>query len=470
MYRRIIPCLDMKDGRVVKGIRFRDLRDQGDPVALAQRYAAAGADELMVLNIAGASGDRHVTLAALKRIAASVSIPITLGGGITGASDVKDALEAGAAKVSINTAAVEQPSLLRELVAEFGSRRIVLSVDAGRSAGGWEVVIAGGHKRTGIDAVEWCRQGEAAGVSEILLTSVDQDGTGEGYDIDLIKAVTGVVSIPVIASGGAGNPQHLADALRAGADAVLAASIFHQDEWPIPRVKRWLHRQGFTVKLPADQHAWLDEIQWNEDGLVPVVVEAYDGTRMLGYADRAALKKTMDTGYLWLYSRSRGRLWQKGETSGNRQRVLAIDIDCDADAVRVKVAPEGPTCHTGNDSCFFDRVWTAAEEDASLAGILPLLEAQIDDRIARRPEGSYVVKLMDDHDLARRKVGEEAIEFILASRAVTPGVDTDHPQRRHEAVHEAADLLFHWLVLLKTTGITTGEVAGELRRRFRPRP
>ncbi|HEY8450501.1 MAG TPA: phosphoribosyl-ATP diphosphatase, partial [Bacillota bacterium] len=346
------------------------------------------------------------------------------------------------------------------------------------------VVTHAGRQPTGREAVAWCQEGVRLGAGEILLTSIDQDGTRAGYDLELIRAVSAAVSVPVIASGGAGSPEHLAQALLAGADAVLAASIFHEGDWTVGRVKRYLRRSGCPVRIDPRDTDWLAEVRWNEAGLVPVVVEAADGVRMLGYANRAALERMLETGYLWLYSRSRGRLWQKGETSGHRQRVLAIALDCDGDALRVRVAPEGPTCHTGADSCFFDEVWRADGEGAGtgeegpaagarLGAVVERLAAVIDDRLARRPEGSWVARLAADPDLARRKVGEEALELILASHALErmalgAAESADAAALRQAAVHEAADLLFHWLALVRIAGLDPAEIARELERRHKP--
>src|SRR5690606_15228496 len=220
----------------------------------------------------------------------------------------------------------------------------------------------------------WCVEAARRGAGEILLTSIDRDGTRDGYDLPLIRAVAGAAGVPVIASGGAGRVEHLVEALRAGAAAVLAASVFHDGEISLPEAREALRRAGLpvpsgpTAPAPAGDAAaggardWIDNLRYGPDGLVPVVVEAADGVRMLAYADRQALRRTVETGWAWFYSRSRGRHWQKGESSGNRLRVVAVDTDCDGDAVRYRVEPQGPTCHTGQVSCFFDVVWRAGQD------------------------------------------------------------------------------------------------------------
>jgi cyclase len=246
--RRVIPCLDVSDGRVVKGVRFRDLVDQGDPAESALRYAEQGADEIVFLDIGAAPEARDTDVEWVRRTAERVFIPLTVGGGVRSEADARRLLRSGADKVGINSAAVERPDLVEELARRFGSQCVVLSVDAKRNEDGWEVVTKGGRQPTGIDALTWIREGVERGAGEILLTSIDRDGTKGGYDLELIAEVTDAVPVPVIASGGAGEPGHLADALAAGAAAVLAASIFHQGTYTVGDVKRVLAGAGFPVR------------------------------------------------------------------------------------------------------------------------------------------------------------------------------------------------------------------------------
>ncbi|GAA1895140.1 imidazole glycerol phosphate synthase subunit HisF [Actinomadura bangladeshensis] len=248
---RVIPCLDVDAGRVVKGVNFQNLRDAGDPVELARRYDAEGADELTFLDITASSADRSTTYEVVRRTAEQVFIPLTVGGGVRTVEDVDRLLRAGADKVSINTAAIARPEFLREAAHRFGSQCIVLSVDARRADGtesGFEVTTHGGRKGTGIDAVEWARRGEELGVGEILLNSMDADGTKAGFDLEMLRRVRDTVSVPVIASGGAGAVEHFAPAVAAGADAVLAASVFHFGELTIPEVKSALREAGNPVR------------------------------------------------------------------------------------------------------------------------------------------------------------------------------------------------------------------------------
>ena len=251
---RVIPCLDVDAGRVVKGVNFTDLRDAGDPVELAGAYDAAGADELTFLDITASSSDRATTFDVVRRTAECVFIPLTVGGGVRSVADVDALLRAGADKVGVNTAAIARPELLRELSQRFGAQCIVLSVDARRvvdgppTPSGYEVKTHGGRRGTGIDAVEWAARGQELGVGEILLNSMDGDGTKDGYDLPMIRAVRAAVDVPVIASGGAGAVEHFAPAVDAGADAVLAASVFHFGELSIGDVKDALRAGGHPVR------------------------------------------------------------------------------------------------------------------------------------------------------------------------------------------------------------------------------
>ncbi len=247
--KRIIPCLDVASGRVVKGVHFKDLRDAGDPVELGRRYYLEGADELVFLDITATVERRNTTLDWVSRVADAVFIPFTVGGGVSTVGEVRDLLRAGADKISINSAAVRRPALIREIASGFGSQCVVVAVDAKRRGGSWNVYVSGGRTDTGRDALEWIREAEALGAGEILLTSMDRDGTQQGYDLELLRRVSETATIPVIASGGAGSPRHLLEGLTEGrADAVLAASIFHYDQHSIAEVKKYLGENGIAVR------------------------------------------------------------------------------------------------------------------------------------------------------------------------------------------------------------------------------
>jgi len=249
--KRVIPCLDVTAGRVVKGVNFVSLRDAGDPVEIAARYDAEGADELCFLDITASSDERDILLHVIEAVAAQVFIPLTVGGGVRRVEDVRRLLNAGADKVSINTAAVQNPALVEEASGRVGNQCIVVAIDAKqRAGGGWEVYTHGGRKPTGLDAVDWARRMQAAGAGEILLTSMDRDGTRDGFDLALTRAVSEAVGVPVIASGGVGSLEHLAAGVLEGrADAVLAASVFHFGDFTVRRAKEHMRARGIEVRL-----------------------------------------------------------------------------------------------------------------------------------------------------------------------------------------------------------------------------
>lgn len=240
--------MDVDAGRVVKGTRFIDIRDAGDPVELAAHYDATGADELVFLDITATSDKRGTVVELARRAADQVFVPFTIGGGVREVADAQAVLDAGADKVSVNSAAVARPDLIAEMADVFGAQCVVLAIDAKRRADGFEVYVAGGRTPTGRDAVEWAREGVERGAGEILLTSMDRDGTQDGYDLELVRAISEAVDVPVIASGGAGSPQHLVDGLQAGADAVLCASIFHYGQYTIPEVREALREAGVPMR------------------------------------------------------------------------------------------------------------------------------------------------------------------------------------------------------------------------------
>ena len=245
---RVVPCLDIKDGRVVKGVRFQGLRDAGDPVECAALYEAQGADEIVLLDVSATPEGRGHGLDTVRRVRSALSIPLTVGGGVRGADDAGTLLEAGADKIGVNTAAVARPALVGEIAERYGSQCTVLAVDAAATGQGWEVVVESGQRRTGIDVIEWCEKATAIGAGEILLTSWDRDGTGEGYDLALVEAVSSAVTVPVIASGGADTAAHLVEALRSGASAALVASILHDGHTTVSDLKHELASAGILVR------------------------------------------------------------------------------------------------------------------------------------------------------------------------------------------------------------------------------
>lgn len=258
---RVVPCLDVRDGRVVKGVSFQGLRDQGDPAALAAAYEEQGADEVVLLDVSATPSGQRTRLDVVRAVRAALSVPLTVGGGVGRVEDAVRLLDAGADKIAVNTAAVRRPGLLSELSGRFGAQCVVAAIDAAaidaaatgdaEFGSGYRVVVRSGTERTDIDAVEWAAQAAEAGVGEVLLTSFDRDGTKRGYDLELLRLVRAAVSVPIVASGGAESPEHMVEAVGAGADAVLAASIFHQGQWTVEGVKEALRARGVRVRPPC---------------------------------------------------------------------------------------------------------------------------------------------------------------------------------------------------------------------------
>ncbi|NLW11249.1 MAG: imidazole glycerol phosphate synthase subunit HisF [Clostridiaceae bacterium] len=366
--KRIIPCLDVRGGRVVKGINFVNIRDAGDPVEIAKAYNASGADELVFLDISATLEERGTMIDVVRQVAEQVFIPFTVGGGIRTLDDIRAILQAGADKVSLNSSAVARPDLIREASERFGSQCIVVAIDVRKEPDGrYEVLVAGGTKTTGLEAVEWAKRAASLGAGEILLTSMDKDGTKSGYDLEITRMIADAVSVPVIASGGAGSLSDFYDGLTAGgADAALAASLFHFGEIKIDQLKDYLTLRGLAIRQPSDREEQLLEpvsipqVSWSEfktdsDGLVPAIIRDQETGEilMMAWVNELAWQQTLQTGLMHYYSRSRNRQWLKGETSGHFQQVRSIAVDCDADTLLIDVYQIGPACHTGSRSCFY---------------------------------------------------------------------------------------------------------------------
>ncbi len=378
--KRIIPCLDVRGGRVVKGVNFINIRDAGDPVEIARAYNAAGADELVFLDISATLEDRGILLDVVRKVASQVFIPFTVGGGIRSLEDIRAILQAGADKISLNSAAVQNPELIRSASERFGSQCIVVAIDVRRNTQGeFEVMIAGGTRFTGLNALAWAKRAEQLGAGEILLTSMDRDGTKQGFDLGITRQIADAVSIPVIASGGAGQLADFYDGIvLGGAEAVLAASLFHFGEITIPQLKSYLALRGIPMRSSPGQDkdylSYPTPFQPGFDGSDPLMVSRLwsqikkDGNGMVNaiireestgvilmqaYLDEAALAATLATGLMHYHSRSRNKLWLKGETSGHFQQVRSILVDCDADSLLVDVFQIGPACHTGQFSCYY---------------------------------------------------------------------------------------------------------------------
>ncbi|HPA52263.1 MAG TPA: imidazole glycerol phosphate synthase subunit HisF [Thermoanaerobaculia bacterium] len=460
---RVIPCLDVAVGRVVKGLKFENLRDAGDPVEAARRYEAEGADELCFLDVAASHEGRGTLVDLVRRVADVLSIPFTVGGGVRSVEDAGALLDAGADRVTVNTAAVLDPSLVTRLAERFGAQCVVVAVDAKKDGGRSVVSTHGGRKVTEIELGAWVAEVTARGAGEILLTSMDADGTKAGFDLPMLKAARAVATLPIVASGGAGEPGHFAPAvLEGGADAVLAASVFHDRIFSVGMVKRAMAKAGVPVRpaIPAG----LEEVAFDGRGLVPVVVrDATTGEVLtLAWANDEALALTVETRQTHLFSRSRKALWKKGETSGNVQRVVGVSLDCDRDAVLYDVEPAGPACHTGAATCFapIDAIPAghapaATRESADPFGLGPLFDVVAARKASPEP-GSYTNRLLEKGiGKCAQKVGEEGVEVALAAVS------------RDDAglAAEMADLMYHVVVLMAARGLEPSAVAAELAAR-----
>ena len=324
---------------------------------MAEHYSRAGADELVFLDIAASSESRPLFYELISEIARRIMIPFTVGGGIRGLDDIRRLLTSGADKVSLNSTALADPNIIERAASVFGSQCVVCAIDARRrDDGGWEVFSHGGTRPVGLDAVEWAMTAERMGAGEILLTSMDADGTRDGFDIALTRRIVESVHIPVIASGGGGRMEDFLDVFREGAaDAALAASVFHYGEISLRELKCFLNDNQIPVRITS---MTLPELKYDSAGLIPAIVqeEGSGEVLMLAYMNRESLEITLREGRTCFYSRSRQCLWRKGETSGHVQKVRDIRYDCDADTLLVLVEQTGPACHTGERSCFYRSV------------------------------------------------------------------------------------------------------------------
>ena len=448
--KRIIPCLDIKDGMTVKGVNFENLKEVGDPVEMAVGYCRQMADELVFLDIAATVEGRKTFIDLVKRLAANIDLPFTVGGGIATVEDAGLLLEAGASKVSINSAAVNNPQFINNLAAKYGSKCVVAAIDAKEIDGVWKVTTHSGNKVTDKELFSWAKEVEERGAGEILFTSMNHDGTKAGYPCEVYKKLSQTVNIPIIASGGAGCMNDIVEVLsdKGGADAALAASVFHFGDVKIPELKKVLRNNDIPVRM-IDINAV--DFNKNGDSLVPVIIQDNYSLKvlMLGYMNKEALARTLKENRVTFYSRTKKRLWTKGETSGNFLNVCDMYLDCDNDAILVKVEAEGPVCHTGSVSCF-------NTEDTE--GFIRTLQQVIEKRKIKRPEGSYTVKLFDKGvNKIAQKVGEEAVETVIEA------IDCNDQR----LIYEASDLIYHLLVLLSHKEMSISDLEKELYRRHR---
>ena len=427
--KRIIPCLDVKDGRVVKGINFLGLQDVGDAVELGRRYALEGADELVYLDISATLEGRKTFAELVARVGEAVNIPFTVGGGIRSLDDASRLLDAGADKITLNSAAIARPELIGEIAAKYGRQFVVVAIDAKTCPDGlWHATTHGGSRPSDKELFSWAKEAEERGAGEILFTSMDHDGTRNGYPCPVYAELSDSLGIPVIASGGAGSVEDIA----ASASSPKPAFPF--------AYKR------LTVMTFDDFN-----LSKTGDGLLPVIIQ--DATTlkvlMLGYMDRAAFDKTVAEGRVTFFSRSKQRLWTKGETSGNFLTVKKMFADCDGDTLLIQADPAGPTCHRGTTACF-----DTPEDEGFIRSLSKLIQG----RHAQMPDGSYTTKLFIKGPKAiAKKVGEEATEMVIEA------VDGN----RDRFIYETSDLAYHLLVLLESMGCTVEDIERELALRHR---
>ena len=450
--KRIIPCLDVRDGRVVKGINFDGIQDVADPVEMARFYNERGADELVFYDITASIENRSIFTEVLKKVASQIFIPLTVGGGINTLEDFDRVLKCGADKVSVNSGAIKDPELIHKGAQRYGNQCVVLSMDVKKVGEAYHVFTGAGKQDTGMDALEWAERGVALGAGELVINSIDTDGVKKGFDMDLLLAIAQRVSVPIIASGGAGSMEDFYQLFQHPAmDAGLAASVFHYKEIDIMELKNYLAGKGIPMRRVSPKR----ELKFDEKGLIPAIVQDYYTKKVLtlAYMNAESLEISMKEGRTCFYSRSRQELWRKGETSGNTQQIVSITLDCDGDALVVEVVKNGPACHTGEDSCFFQPLYISPElAPFSYDGLYQLIRG----RKEEPKEGSYTTYLFQKGlDKILKKIGEESAEVIIA------GVKG----QREEAVYEVADLLYHLMVFMVEEGIPLSEVTDELARR-----
>ncbi len=458
---KVVPCLDMMNGRIVKGVHFKDMIDAGDPKECIARYCQEGADEIWMLDIKASEEGRATNLEMIRKAAEICTAPLCIGGGIKSLDDVDAVMEAGARKVGIGSAALHNDEVVRRASYKYGVSAVTALVDVFKNDRGEYEVMDAGQKPSGKLLEPWVRQLKEWGAGEILLTSM-QDGAKTGYDLEATRIAAAAASpLPVIASGGAGELDHFAQAVtQAGAQGVLAASVFHTGKFSIAQVKDYLESKGIPVMRGEEFD--LDAIRFDEKGLVPAIAQdASTGVvLMLAYMNRASLQQTLKTRLATYYSRSRQELWVKGATSGNLQHVREVRYDCDGDAVLLKVDQQGVACHTGSYSCFFNPLMTLSGGRSSAMGarILQSVYDQVEDRKAHPKEGSYTNQLLAKGvDKIGKKVVEEAAEVLIAAKNQVP----------EEVRFETADLMYHLTVLLSQQGMCWDDIFAELENRHR---
>lgn len=447
--KKVIPCIDIQSGKAVKGVSFEGIKEVGSIVDLAVKYALSGADELIFLDISADASSKVNNVNWIKEVVERVDIPITVGGGIQSLQDATQLFDLGVSKVSIGSAALVNPTLIQELVTTYGSEAVVVSIDSKPIDNQWMVFSGGGQVNSGKELFDWAKEVESLGAGSLLFTSIANDGAQKGYAIKALAKLKSTVAIPVIASGGAGNIEHFVEALTLGkADAVLAASLFHYDKLGVEQLKFALRSEGIVVNLEA----CFTHLIWDKEGLLPAIIQdtETDTVLMLGYMNQESLSKTLADGKVTFYSRSRNKLWTKGEESGNFLNLVEMRADCDRDALLVKVNPVGPVCHLGSDSCW--------REENKNKHFLYYLEEVIKARSKESADISYTSALFQaGKEKIAQKVGEEAVELVIEALG-----DDDQL-----FLNEAADLMYHYLVLLQERGFGLRDVIAILKDRHK---
>lgn len=447
--KKIVPCIDIKNGKAVKGVNFLGVKEVGNIVDLARKYENQGADELVLLDISASEEKRSTNKDWVRGVVEQLSIPIIIGGGINSVEAAQSLIDMGASRVSIGSAALNNANLITDLVASIGSNAVVAAIDAQPIDGVWYVFTDGGRINTNIRLLDWAVEVEKRGVGSILFTSVAHDGKQSGYPIDALKDLKSVVRIPIIASGGAGKLADFYDALTEGkADAVLAASLFHYGQINVDELKFFLWREGIKVDL----NVYSKLARFDEKGLIPAIIQDVktNSNLMLGYMNSESLQKTLDTGKVCFFSRSRQKLWTKGEESGNFFDLYSLSLDCDQDTLLIQVNPAGPTCHTGSRTCWNER--------RSNHNFLFYLESFLKARRLESAEKSYTASLYKKGTAKiAQKVGEEAVELVIEAMR-----DKDDL-----FLNEAADLLYHYIVLLEAKGYSLSDVIEVLESRHK---
>lgn len=446
--KRIIPCLDIKDKMVVKGEQFKDVKVIANPLDIAKYYSDSGADELVFYDIMASTEDRGPFLELVSDIAKAITIPFTVGGGVKNIDDFDALLKSGADKVSINTQAFLNPSLINEASLKYGAQCVVLSVDIKKVDESYIVFTHGGRVNTGREALSWILEGVQLGAGELCINSIDADGSKKGFDIPLLKMISEKVTIPIIASGGAGSSDDFIDLFKnTSISAGLAASIFHTKKVSIAEVKLKMVHENIPVRPYLKSPL--------KDSLIPAIVQdARTGNvLMLAYVNKPSLEKSISTGWAHFFSRSRQCLWLKGETSGNRLRLLDLRYDCDEDTLLMSVVPLGPTCHTGAYSCFGNEKSISTNDSSIFNKLMEIIE----DRKQNPVSKSYTNYLFDKGiDKILKKIGEEATEVIIGAK-----------NSKQELIYEMADLYYHTLVLLSNENISFLELENELENRLK---